>query len=70
MFPQSNRSHTIVDCLLDQARMAGVNILLNHGLLRAAKIERTNEFELTLTDQSKIKCNCLITTMAHQAQVV
>ncbi|NLL14108.1 MAG: NAD(P)/FAD-dependent oxidoreductase [Fibrobacter sp.] len=60
MFPQSNRSHTIVDCLLDQARMAGVNILLNHGLLRAAKIERTNEFELTLTDQSKIKCNCLI----------
>jgi len=60
IFPQSNRSQTIVDCLLNHARMAGVKILLNHGLLKAVKLEKTTEFELTLTDQSKIRCNCLI----------
>jgi len=60
IFPQSNHSHTIVDCLLDQARLVGVKIFLNLGLLRAVKLEMTNEFELTLTDQSKIKCNCLL----------
>ncbi len=60
VFPQSNHSHTIVDCLLNHARTSGVKILQNHGLLRAVKLEDTTGFELTLTDQSKIRCNCLI----------
>lgn len=60
IFPQSNHSHTIVDCLLDHARMAGVKILLNQGILKAVKLEKATEFELTLTDQSKIRCKCLI----------
>ncbi len=60
MFPQSNRSQTIVDCLLYNAQKAGVKIIQKSGLLGAVKLNDTTEFEITSINMSKTRCNCLI----------
>jgi len=37
MFPTTNSSQTIIDCLLGQARAAGVKLILNRGVEAATK---------------------------------
>src|SRR5881396_3685128 len=48
MFPTTDSSQTVIDCLLRAAREAGVKLLLNSGVERAAR--RTDgAFELVLS---------------------
>ena len=59
MFPVTDDSATIVDCLLDAAEKAGVQLVTSMGV---RKIERTNragaapDFWITLTDGSGVRC--------------
>jgi predicted Rossmann fold flavoprotein len=48
MFPVSNASQTIIDCLLRAARAAKVKLWLNHGVVRTIK-RAEGGFELTLS---------------------
>ena len=51
MFPVTDSSRTIIDCLLDAARTAGVKLHLNRGLEAARKRpDGTFEFRLTAPD--------------------
>lgn len=58
MFPATNSSQTIIDCLLGEARAAGVKLFLNRGVEHAAR--NGNEFELTLSNGEKMTCDRLL----------
>jgi predicted Rossmann fold flavoprotein len=59
MFPVTDSSQTIVDCLLGAAAAAGVKMLTNHGV---EKIARRSEggFELTLANGETRVCDRLL----------
>ncbi len=59
MFPVTNSSQTIIDCLLRSARAAGVELLANRGLER---VDRPTEggFSLTLTGGETLHCQRLM----------
>src|SRR6266487_234972 len=52
MFPVSDASQTIIDCLLRAARAAKVRLLLNRGLERVAR-RAEGGFELTLSQSGR-----------------
>jgi hypothetical protein len=52
MFPVSNSSETVVNCLLHSARAAGVKLRLNCGVEHVSRNER-GEFELTLASERR-----------------
>ncbi|MEK7707973.1 MAG: NAD(P)/FAD-dependent oxidoreductase [Verrucomicrobiota bacterium] len=52
MFPTTDSSQTIIDCLLNAARKAGVKLMANCGVERAAK-ESDGGFELTLSNHGR-----------------
>jgi hypothetical protein len=58
MFPVTNSSATIVDCLERAARAAGVVIRTNCGVAAAQRI--ASGFELTLTDGQKLAADRLL----------
>lgn len=60
VFPQSNHSQTIVDFLLEQARKANVQIIKRCGIAEVNKLQNESGFELTLSDQSRTRCNALV----------
>ncbi|TAL03364.1 MAG: NAD(P)/FAD-dependent oxidoreductase [Verrucomicrobia bacterium] len=59
MFPVTDSSQTIIDCLLGEARRAGVQLRANCGV---ENIARTMDggFELTLSNQEKFSCDQLL----------
>jgi len=59
MFPVSNSSQTIIECLLRSARKAGVELMANRGLER---VDRPAEggFTLALTGGETIHCRLLM----------
>lgn len=59
MFPVSNTSQTIIDCLVREAKEAGVELLLNHGVDRAAKLP-DGRFELSLVNGGVVQCDRLL----------
>ncbi|HTA95468.1 MAG TPA: NAD(P)/FAD-dependent oxidoreductase [Verrucomicrobiae bacterium] len=59
MFPTSDSSQTIIDCLLRAAKAASVKLFLNRGLERAVKTANGG-FELELSDGEKISCDKLL----------
>jgi predicted Rossmann fold flavoprotein len=59
MFPTTDSSQTIVDCLMNAAQNAGVKIRLNCAVESAAKTT-DGKFELTLAAGEKILCNKLL----------
>ncbi len=59
MFPVTNSSQTIIDCLLGAARSAGVKLVLNCGVNRAVK-QRDGTFSLTLTNGETMSCDRLL----------
>jgi hypothetical protein len=59
MFPVSDSSQTIIDCLLRAARAANVKLFLNRGVERVAK-RANGGFELALSDGEKISCDRLL----------
>ena len=59
MFPVSNSSQTIVDCLMNAAKAAGVKLRLNCGVQRVTKLVNGG-FELKLSDGERNSCDCLL----------
>jgi predicted Rossmann fold flavoprotein len=56
MFPTTDSSQTIIDCLLHAAQEAGIRVRANCAVERAAKNER-DEFELALSTGEKFLCD-------------
>jgi len=59
MFPVTDSSRTIMDCLLNAAERAGVKIRLNCGVDSAAK-NGEGQFELALSTAEKMSCDKLL----------
>ena len=59
MFPISDSSQTIIDCLVHEARTAGVKLLTNHGLERVTR-RAQGGFDLTLASGETIACDRLL----------
>jgi predicted Rossmann fold flavoprotein len=58
MFPTTDSSQTIIDCLVDAARTAGVKMFTNRGVERVTKAGET--FELTLSNGESLPCDRLL----------
>src|SRR5258706_1778976 len=59
MFPITDSSQTIIDCLVREARMAGVKLFANRGVERVARgVE--GGFELTLSTAETLSCDRLL----------
>ena len=58
MFPVTDRSETIVDCLQNAASKAGVRLVLRTGLKAAVKT--TRGFQVTLTNGETVDCDRLM----------
>ena len=59
MFPVSDSSQTIIECLVRTAQAAGVELLANRGLERVAR-QGEGGFRLTLTDGETLGCERLM----------
>jgi predicted Rossmann fold flavoprotein len=59
VFPVSNSSQTIIDCMLQAARAAGVELLANRGLERVSR-GRTGGFALTIANGETLECERLM----------
>jgi predicted Rossmann fold flavoprotein len=59
MFPATDSSQTIIDCLLRAAREAGVKLRANCGVDSAVK-KSSGGFELTLSNGEKLACDKLL----------
>jgi predicted Rossmann fold flavoprotein len=59
MFPASDSSQTIIDCLMRAARTAGVRLLSNCGAARVAK-QPGGGFQLTLSNGESLVCDRLL----------
>jgi predicted Rossmann fold flavoprotein len=59
MFPTTDTSQTILDCLLGAARAAGVKLVLNRGVERVVK-RPEGGFELSLSDGELLACEGLL----------
>jgi predicted Rossmann fold flavoprotein len=58
MFPVTDSSQTVIDCLLNAARDAGVKLKANCAVDRAVK--RDDNFELTLSNGEMLACEKLL----------
>jgi len=63
MFPVTNSSQTIIDCLLSGARNAGVHLVTRCGVKSATQRENNAGFTLTLTTGETMNCDCLLLAM-------
>lgn len=59
MFPTSDSSLTIIDCLMRAAGTAGVKLLANSGVARVAK-QPAGGFEVTLANGETLACDRLL----------
>jgi len=58
MFPITDSSQTIIDCLLNAAHEAGVKLRANCGVESVSK--KSDGFELVLSDGEKMRCDKLL----------
>ncbi|HEV8083874.1 MAG TPA: NAD(P)/FAD-dependent oxidoreductase [Chitinophagaceae bacterium] len=59
MFPESNSSETIINCLLQEANNAGIKILMNCEVIEVEKFEKEDEAEIeknSLHNGFRLKC--------------
>ena len=59
MFPVTDSSGTVIDCLMFEAKQAGVQLVARNGIEQARKLAR-GEFELSLADGSSTACDRLL----------
>jgi len=59
MFPTTDSSQTVIDCLLGEGKAAGVRLTLNRGIESVTK-RRDGQFELRLADGATLDCDCLL----------
>jgi hypothetical protein len=63
MFPVTDDSATIVDCLMSSAERAGVKLVTSLGVRKAERVNREGaapSFWVTLTDGSEVRCERLL----------
>jgi len=60
IFPVSDSSQTIIECLLQAARAAGVELLANRGLDRVERLVGGSGFSLTLSGAETLGCERLM----------
>lgn len=58
MFPITDRSETIIDCLMEEAKRAGVELLMEHGIEKIKKKE--HGFCLDLSTGAELACEKLL----------
>ncbi|MDB6024644.1 MAG: aminoacetone oxidase family FAD-binding enzyme [Verrucomicrobiales bacterium] len=58
MFPITDNSQTVIDCLLHETRKARVNLVTNCGVERTTKT--ADGFELSLSNGETLQCNQLL----------
>jgi predicted Rossmann fold flavoprotein len=58
MFPTTDSSQTIIDCLLREAKKAGVQLCTNRGVEHAVHVD--SGFELTLSNGETMRCERLL----------
>jgi predicted Rossmann fold flavoprotein len=58
MFPVTDSSQTIIDCLLNTARDAGIKLRANCGV--ESVVKKSDGFELTLSNGEKMTCDKLL----------
>lgn len=66
MFPVTDDSQTIIDCLLSQAKKSKVEIRIKQHLEKVEKKE--NRFHLTLEDESALECDSLLLATGNSPQ--
>ena len=59
MFPITNSSQTIIDCLLNAATKAGIKLIANCGVEKAERVSEGG-FQLQLTNHDTFRCDCLL----------
>lgn len=59
MFPVTDSSGTVIDCLMFEAQTAGVRLLARKGIEKAEK-DTKGTFELELSDGSRMTCDRLL----------
>ena len=59
MFPTTDSSQTIIDCLLGEAKAAGVKLVLNRGVESVTK-RPDGVFALRLSDDETLECDRLL----------
>ncbi|MBI5382102.1 MAG: NAD(P)/FAD-dependent oxidoreductase [Opitutae bacterium] len=59
MFPVTDDSQTIIDCLQHAARAAGVEVITHHGIAAASR-RPAGGFDLTLTSGGTVACDRLL----------
>src|SRR5689334_19934443 len=59
MFPTTDSSQTVIDCLLGAAKGANVKLLLNRGVERVVR-HKNGEFELALANGESLSCHRLL----------
>ncbi|HEX3626074.1 MAG TPA: NAD(P)/FAD-dependent oxidoreductase [Verrucomicrobiae bacterium] len=59
MFPTTDSSQTIIDCLMNSARQAGIKLKTNCGIETAVKNPGSG-FDITLSDGSHLSCDKLL----------
>lgn len=60
VFPITDSSGTVIDCLIGQARSAGVLLLAGRGLEKAIRHSRGGGFDLTVADGTNLSCDRLL----------
>lgn len=61
VFPQSDTSQTIVDCLTDQAEQLGIRVLKNSSVKQLAKVEGDRPWQVTTMNKHYFAKNLLVT---------
>jgi hypothetical protein len=59
MFPITDSSQTVIDCLISEARRLGVKLFTNHGVERAIR-NVDGSFQLTLSNGETLSCDRLL----------
>ena len=59
MFPVTDSSGTVIDCLMYEAKAAGVQLISRTGVEQARRLENGG-FELTLSTGTTSQCDCLL----------
>jgi len=62
MFPESNDSQTIIDCLISEQQRLGIEVSLTTEVLKVQVDEELNMFKLTTNDKNLLQCDKLIVT--------
>lgn len=68
MFPITDESETIINCLLNEAKCVGVKLLLEHGIQDIHRLD-TQGFDLELANGQSLKCDRLLIATGSASKI-